>query len=97
METFKATIIRGDQSTVLALQLGETRYDITLTDDNPNDVKSVFNKLLQKLKDGQYSFELDDTTEDLYYYICKEYISQLNSELSSVYKELEDYELLSHE
>jgi len=95
METYKASIIRGDQNTILALQMGDNRYDITLTDDNPNNVKSVFNILLLKLKDGVYKFELEDSTEDLYYHICSEYISQLNSELSSVYKELEDYDLLN--
>ncbi len=94
METFKASIIRGDQITKLALFVGENRYDITLTDDNPNNVKSVFNNLLQQLKTGVFSFELEDSTEDLFYHISKEYITQLNSELSSVYKELEDYELL---
>jgi len=95
METFKASIIRGDQNTILALHLGDNRYDITLTDDNPNNVKSVFNNLLQQLKNGVFSFELEDSTEDLYYHISKEYITQLNSELYSIYKELEDYELLN--
>jgi len=95
METFKATIIRGDQNTILALQVSENKYDIILTEDNPNNVKAVFNKLLLKLKDGVYNFELVDSTEDLYYHICKEYINQLNSELLSVYKELKDYELLN--
>jgi len=95
METFKASIIRGDQNTILALHLGDNRYDITLTDDNPNNVKSVFNNLLLQLKKGVFGFELEDSTEDLYYHISKEYIIQLNSELSSIYKELEDYELLN--
>lgn len=95
METFKALIIRGNQNAILALHVGENRFDITLTDDNPNNVKSVFNNLLLKLKDGVYRFELEDSTEDLYYHICKEYLNQLNSELSSVYKELKDYELLN--
>lgn len=95
MEIFKASIIRGDQNTILALQVSDNRYDITLTEDNPNNVKLVFNNLLQKLKSGVFNFELEDSTEDLFYHICKEYITQLNSELSSVYKELEDYELLN--
>jgi len=95
METFKASIIREENNTILALQIGAERYDINLTDDNPNNVKSVFNKLLQRLKDGAFKFDLEDSTEDLYYHICKEYIFQLNSELSSVYKELEDFELVN--
>lgn len=95
METFKASIIRGDQDTTLALSVNGEQLNITLTDDNPNNVKIVFNKLLKLLKDGMFKFELDDTKEDLFYHISKEYITQLNAELSSVFKELDDYELLN--
>ena len=95
METFKALIIRGDQDTILALTVNEEQLNITLTDDNPNNVKTVFNKLLKQLKEGVFQFELEDKQEDLFYHISKEYITQLNSELTSVYKELEDYELLN--
>ena len=95
METFKASIIRSDQNTILALHVGENRFDIAITDDNPNNVKSVFNNLLQQLKTGVFNFELEDLIEDLFYHISKEYITQLNSELSSVYKELVDYKLLN--
>ncbi|MGQ8336640.1 hypothetical protein ACUNWD_08825 [Sunxiuqinia sp. A32] len=95
METFKASIIRGDQNTILALNVGDNRYDIILTEDNPNGVKTVFNRLLQQLKNGVFNFELEDSTEDLYFHISKEYITQLNSELSNVYNELKDYELLN--
>ncbi len=95
MEMFKASIIRGDQNTILALHVGDNRHDIILTEDNPNNVKTVFNRLLQQLKNGVFNFELEDSTEDLYFHISKEYITQLNSELSNVYNELKDYELLN--
>ena len=55
---------------------------------------STFNKLLLELKKGEFKFELDDDKEDLFFHISTEYISQLNAELSSIYKELEDYDLL---
>lgn len=95
METHKATIVREENSTVLALTIKESKLNIVLTEDKPNDVKIVFNKLLEELKDGEFNFELDDSDEDLYHHISKEYITQLNVELSSVFKELEDYELLN--
>ena len=95
MEIFKALITRGDQDTILALHVNEEQLNITLTDDNPNNVKIVFNKLLKQLKNGVFNFELEDSKEDLFYHVSKEYITQLNAELSSVYKELEDYELLN--
>ena len=84
------------KNTILALSVNDEQLNITLTDDNPNNVKIVFNKLLKRLKDGVFKFELEDEREDLFYHISKEYITQLNSELSSVYKELEDYELLNN-
>lgn len=94
METHKATIERKDKSATLKLALGKTELDIVLTEDKPNDVKSVFNKLLEQLKIGVFDFTLSDEKEDLYHHICKEYITQLNAELKSTFQELADNGLL---
>lgn len=94
METNKATIQRGDQNTLLVLNVNNQDFKIILTDDNPNNVKEVFNKLLLELKKGLFEFELVDEIEDLYHHICQEYIVQLNDELQSIFQELEEYELL---
>jgi len=97
MATHNATIERKDNSATLKLSLGETILDIVLTEDKPNDVKTVFNKLLEQLKRGEFDFNLSDEKEDLYFHICKEYITQLNAELKSTYKELQDNGLLKTE
>lgn len=97
METHNATIERKDNNAILKLALGETILDIVLTEDKPNDVKTVFNKLLKQLKSGEFSFNLTVEKEDLYFHICKEYITQLNAELKSTYKELQDNGLLKTE
>lgn len=94
METHKATINRVDSKTSLCFAIREKTLVINLTEDKPNEVKSVFNQLILELKKGEFKFELDDSETDLFHHISSEYISQLNSELSSVYKELEDYDLL---
>lgn len=94
METHKATLNRADTKTTLVLTIGTNELEINLTEDKPIEVKSVFNKLLLQLKKGEFEFELDDDKEDLFFHISTEYISQLNAELSSIYNELEDYELL---
>ncbi|MBE7641793.1 hypothetical protein GUB10_15795 [Salegentibacter sp. BLCTC] len=95
METYKAELIREEENTTLSLVFSEDqRLNIILTDDNPNHVKGVFNSLLKRLKKGTFKFELEEEKEDLYYHVSKEYISQLNNELLSVYKELEDFELI---
>lgn len=95
METHKATIARPDANkAILTFKIGEEVFDIVLTEDNPNEVKDVFNRLLLSLKKGKFKFELEDSVQDLYHHISKEYINQLNTELESVYKELEELNLL---
>ena len=94
MATHNATIDRKEDSTTLKLSFGESELNIALTEDNPNEVKTVFNKLLEHLKSGEFNFNLTDEKEDLYFHICKEYITQLNAELKSTYKELQDNGLL---
>lgn len=96
MATHNATIDRKENnSATLKLTLGAEELNITLTEDSPNEVKSVFNKLLLHLKNGEIDFNLIDTKDDLYFHICKEYITQLNSELKSTYIELKDNGLLN--
>jgi hypothetical protein len=97
MATHKATIERNEKGATLKLALNETVLDIVLTEDKPNDVKSVFNKLLEQLKSGEFDFAFLDEKEDLYHHICKEYITQLNTELKSTYKELKDNGLIKAE
>ena len=94
MELNKATIKREDTSAHLLLLVGERELKITLTDDNPNTVKGVFNDLLKELKKGPIQFELEDEASDLYHHICAEYITQLNAELTTVYGELEEFQLI---
>jgi len=96
MATHNATIDRKDiGSATLKLALGTEELNIVLTEDNPNEVKSVFNKLLLHLKNGEIDFNLTDEKDDLYFHICKEYITQLNAELKSTYTELKDNGLLN--
>lgn len=93
METKKATIKREEANTSLVLENGEFPVKIILTDDNPNNIKSAFNTILKELKKGVFEFVLEDKTQDLYNNICKEYITQLNSEIKLIYDELVEYEL----
>ena len=94
METKKAIIKRDTSNSYLVLEVAGKKLEIILTDDNPNNVMSAFNSLLKELKKGLFQFNLEDTTDDLYFHICKEYVKQLNSELKAVYTELNDFDLL---
>ena len=95
METFNATIKREESKTSLILNVEGQAYEINLTENKPLEIKSVYNKLLLTLKKQEFSFVLNDISQDLYYQICNEYLIQLNAELRSIYKELSDYDLLS--
>ena len=90
----KATIRRGKTDNRLVLETSGKPLEIVLTDDNPNNVMSAFNSLLLDLKKGMFSYELEDTGNDLYFHICVEYIKQLNAELKTVHGELKEYDLL---
>lgn len=94
METKKAIIVRGQATCKLTLEVSSQKFDLILTDDNPNNIKAVFNSLLKELKKGLFQFALEDETQDLYHFVCVEYLAQLNAEIKSVYSELEDLELL---
>lgn len=96
MATHNATIERKDnENATLKLAIGTEELSIILTEDNPNEIKAVFNKLLLQLKNGEIEFNLTDEKEDLHFHICKEYITQLNAELKSTYTELRDNGLLN--
>ncbi len=97
METKKATINRGEPNTHLVLEVVENQVQITLTDDNPNNVKSAFNSILKELKKGLFEYKLEDETQDLFNNICVEYLKQLNVEIKAIYGELEEYELTVNE
>jgi hypothetical protein len=95
MEKLSATIERTEVKTSLKLRMKDgVQLEIELTEDKPIEVKAVFNKLISYLKKGEFNFELEDEKEDLYFHLCSEYIEQLNAELLSIYRELDDYELL---
>jgi cell division protein ZapA (FtsZ GTPase activity inhibitor) len=94
METNKAIINREDNKSSLVLQINGQELTLILTEDNPNNIKETFNKLIKELKKGVFCFELHDETLDLYHHICEEYVKQLNTEIKTVYKELEVYELI---
>ena len=89
-----AKIERGDECSYLKLNVNNQEFKIILTEDNPNNVKSVFNSLLKELKKGVFQFELQDDKQDLFYHISREYLSQLNKDLIAVHKELSDFKLV---
>lgn len=94
METKKATINRLVTHTSLILEGRRDSFEIILTDDNPNNIKSVFNEIIIELKHGLFQFELEDDKKDMFHHICVEYLKQLNAEIQTIFSELQEYDLL---
>jgi uncharacterized protein (DUF1015 family) len=97
MLKYNATIDRKDDKSVdLVLTTESATHTICLTDDNPNEVKKVFNSLIVELKKGKFSFFLSDETKDLFYYVCDEYLKQLNGEIADVFSHLKKHKLVDN-
>lgn len=94
METLKAVIVEDDDKDLFIEIDDKKKIHIPITYDDPKEVKNSFNKLLVRLKKGDFNIELDDEGDDLFTQVAKEYLNQLNSELSEVYEEMENLELV---
>ena len=97
MERYRAEGVCEGENYFLELHIRAKQLRIPLTEDKPKDIMIVFNDLIMELKKGNFQLELQDHGQDLYTQISKEYISQLNEELASVYNELNDYGMLETE
>jgi hypothetical protein len=50
--------------------------------------------LVKELKKGVFNFQFREDGGDLFSQVSKEYVTQLNAELSAVYGEMKHYNLL---
>ena len=95
METHEAKVIVDGSEHILSLKINYSTLKLPLTKDEPNEIKRVFNELIIHLKKGPFEFSMVEKEDgDLVYHVAKEYIDQLNKELSEVYQELEAYHLI---
>jgi intergrase/recombinase len=60
-------------------------------------VKSAFNKLIERIKEGEFEIELEEVGEDLFSQVANEYIMQLNREIGEVRDEMIQYGLIEEE
>jgi ABC-type molybdate transport system ATPase subunit len=94
METLKATVENIGEKYSLNIKVESGDVVIPLSDDNANAVKSAFNKLIQRIRDGEFKIQLDNEGEDLFSMVAKEYLTQLNKEIREVHRQIKDYGLL---
>jgi len=89
MEVLKAFVRVDEEKYTLEVELGDELAIIPLSQDQPNEVKGAFNKLIVRLKFGLFRIELQECGEDLFSQVSKEYLVQLNREIGEVFGEME--------
>lgn len=94
METVKATIMVLEEKHYIKIELGEEGINIPISEDNPNVVKSAFNKLIGRIKDGELEIKLEQIGQDLFSQVANEYVTQLNREIQEVSGEMKAYGLV---
>lgn len=94
METLKAMVENADDKYFLRIKVKSGDVVIPLSDDNANAVKSAFNKLIQRIRDGEFNIQLDKEGDDLFSMVAKEYLTQLNKEIREVHSQIKDFGLL---
>ena len=94
METVKAQMERIDDKHFIKIDVGAEGITIPLSEDQPNEVKSAFNKLIVRMKDGEFQIDLEEVGADLFSQVAKEYIVQLNREILEVHGEMKTYGLV---
>jgi hypothetical protein len=90
MATLKSRIHEEGKKQYLELLLPDGSALIPLTEDKPQSVKDVFNRLILLLKKNPVEFEFSKGTGDLYSQIAQEYVQQLNTELEMIRQELNE-------
>lgn len=94
METISAIVETLDEKLFIKIEAGEGEIRIPMSEDKPNEVKSAFNKLITRIKDGEFQIELKEAGEDLFSQVANEYITQLNREIHEVFGEMKKYGLV---
>lgn len=94
METLKAMVENVGDKYSLRIKIESGDVVIPLSDDNANAVKSAFNKLIQRIRNGEFKIQLDKEGDDLFSMVAKEYLTQLNKEIREVHSQIKEYGLL---
>jgi hypothetical protein len=95
METIKATVVQVEEKHLINIEDEGHTIRIPMSEDKPNEVESAFNRLIARIKDGEFQIELAEVGEDLFSQVTNEYITQLNREIQEVHSEMKQYGLVA--
>ena len=96
METIKATVVQFEEKHFIQIEAGDKKISIPMSEDKPNEVKNAFNKLISRIKEGEFQIELKEVSDDLFSQVANEYITQLNREIQEVRGEMKQYGLITN-
>jgi hypothetical protein len=88
MEAINATVEVVDEKVFIRIDMEAGVVKIPLSEDKPVDVKSAFNKIITRIKLGQFEIKLDKLGEDLFSLVAAEYLTQLNREIKEVHGDM---------
>jgi hypothetical protein len=91
METIRASVAQINEKYFINIEDKGRTISIPMSEDNPKEVKSVFNKLITRIKEGEFRIELSEVGEDLFSQVANEYLIQLNREIQEVYDEMKQH------
>ena len=94
MVTLDATVECLEEKYFLKITVEQGPVTIPLSDDNPNAVKSAFNKLIQRIRIGEFTIKLSKVGDDLFSMVANEYLTQLNREIQEVRSQMKEYGLV---
>jgi hypothetical protein len=95
METIKATVVEEEGKHFIKIESEPEGIRIPISEDRPNEVKSAFNKIIGRLKNGFFLIEIQEVGEDLFSQVANEYVTQLNREIQEVFGEMEKHHLVT--
>jgi hypothetical protein len=93
MEIVKATVAQNDEKQFIKIDLEDGAVLIPMSDDKAEDVKSAFNRLIIRIKKGEFQVKLQGRGEDLFFQVASEYVKQLNREITEVRAEMKQHGL----
>jgi len=96
METIEAELVSTGEEYFIQIN-DEPKICISISEENANVVKSAFNALIRRLRNGPFEISLSSTEKGLFYHVAKEYIDQLNREMRELYEEMKQHGLTKEE
>jgi hypothetical protein len=95
METIEAAVVQDEDKHFINIQDENGTITIPISEDRPKEVKSAFNRLIARIKNGVFQIKLIEVGEDLFSQVANEYIAQLNREILEVHGEMKQCGLVA--